>query len=160
DWYKLNLDDNAPLQAKVTLPSQQGGEFVNTLVPALNLFDSSGNLVASGDATLSYHVPHGAAGTYYLEVLPSPNTPQPTSGEYTLEIKHNKLGDAETITPAMAASSLAPATNSTSTSGTDQLAPATSSSTSMSGTAQAAPLAASVSASAPAFSSLLVANSV
>src|SRR5262249_17947375 len=146
---RLNLNDNAPLQVTVTLPSQQGGEFVNTLVPALRLFDSSGNLVASGDNTLRYHVPQGAGGTYYLEVLPSPTTPQPTSGDNIRETKQGQPGAARPTTPLLPRSSPAPAT---------------SSSTPPAGPAQAAPLAASASAPAPASasaaSSTLVASSL
>ena len=56
------------------------------------LYDPNGNLVAiaAGNAAdgrnsvIDFTVPDGDAGQWVIEIAPSPNTPQPTQGEYGL----------------------------------------------------------------------------
>ena len=63
------------------------------------MYDSGGNLVASDDnsssdgrnARLSYHVPGGAGGIYYVAVASSSATAELTAGEYILSININEV---------------------------------------------------------------------
>ena len=56
------------------------------------LYNSAGTLVANsgstgsngGNAPLSYNVPAAAGGIYYLQVIASPLTSEPTTGDYVL----------------------------------------------------------------------------
>ncbi|HVX60745.1 MAG TPA: pre-peptidase C-terminal domain-containing protein, partial [Pirellulales bacterium] len=80
-------------------PADGGGQFVNNLDPQLRILDASGAPLTSDDnsgadgrnAALDFNAP--AAGTYYVEVSPSPLTAQLTSGEYVLSVAGN------TVTP-------------------------------------------------------------
>ena len=61
----------------------------------LRLYDAAGNLLATNDngasdgrnAKLSYKVPKNGGGTFYIEVLASDATAEPTKGEYILSVK-------------------------------------------------------------------------
>src|SRR5262249_14490857 len=80
-----NTNDGDSLNITVAaFNSGDSGEFQNSLVPTITLFDSNGNPVASGDANnpILYTVPGGAAGTYYVSV----GTADETTGEYVLNV--------------------------------------------------------------------------
>jgi hypothetical protein len=95
DMYEVSLTDGQTLVAQTATPGAGPGEFGNTLDPMLNVYDPNGNLVASDDnsapdgvnARVSYTVPTGGAGLYFVEIRPSPLTPTPTHGEYVLTIQ-------------------------------------------------------------------------
>jgi sugar lactone lactonase YvrE len=95
DTYSFAATAGNKLTIATATPGGGPGQFVNTFDPALNLYDSNGNLVASDDnsgsdgrnALIHYTVPTGASGTYYIQVLASPLTSTPTSGEYALSVK-------------------------------------------------------------------------
>ncbi len=95
DFFEITLSLGTPLEVETFTPADGSGEFVNLLDPLIRLYDAAGNLVASDDnsaadgrnAKLSYQVPPGAAGTYFIEVGPSDATEKPTRGEYILAVK-------------------------------------------------------------------------
>ena len=95
DTYRITVDGNSTLAIETQTPASSGGEFTNTLDPIVRLYNSAGNLVASDDngasdgldAKLSYKVPKGQGGTYYIQVDASPATAVPTKGEYLLSVK-------------------------------------------------------------------------
>jgi hypothetical protein len=116
DFYRVTVGAGKTLQVATATPANQGGQFVNNLDPMVLIFNATGVLVASDDnsgpdgrnALASYTVPAGAGGTYYIEVLPSAATAQPTGGEYILTVKGNTAGksqylDGDPITGAGAA---------------------------------------------------------
>jgi hypothetical protein len=92
DFYKVTAIADVTLEIETRTPADGAGEFVNTFDPMIRLYDAAANLVASNDngapdghyAQLSYLVPVGGAGTYYIEVVSS--TAAPTSGEYVLSV--------------------------------------------------------------------------
>ena len=100
DYYRISADAFAMLTIATKTPASQSGEFVNNLDPIIRLYDSAGNLVASNDngaadgvnASLSYRVPAGKGGTYYIAVDASPATATPTTGEYYLSVNGAKSG--------------------------------------------------------------------
>ncbi len=95
DFYRVTASARATLQIETTTPAFQSGEFRNRLDPALELYDAAGNLVARNDngdvdgrnAKISYKVPVGKGGAYFIRVVPSSATLDPTSGEYILSVK-------------------------------------------------------------------------
>jgi hypothetical protein len=103
DFYRVTVDAGKTLQVSTATPANQGGQFVNNLDPMVLIYNSAGVLVASDDnsgpdgrnALASYTVPAGAGGTYFIEVLPSTATAQPTQGEYILGIKGNTAGHSQ-----------------------------------------------------------------
>ena len=92
DYYSVNANAGDNLHFATTTPAGGPGEFVNNFYPELLLYDPNGNLVAiaAGNASdgrnsvIDFTVPDGDAGTWTIEVAPSPNTPTPTYGEYGL----------------------------------------------------------------------------
>jgi Bacterial pre-peptidase C-terminal domain len=94
DWYQVQLGENQRLTVDTSSVAGSGFDAM------VRVYDSAGNLVASDDnsgadgrnAHLSYDVPLGAAGTYYVEVVASTATADPTEGDYVLSIKHEDLG--------------------------------------------------------------------
>ncbi len=92
DTYAVTLAEGATLTLQTQTPAGGPGEFVNTLNPRVRVFDAAGNLVAEDDdsaadgrnALLSFPVPEGGAGTYFIEVSISLATETPTRGEYLL----------------------------------------------------------------------------
>ena len=50
DWYSFSVNAGDNLVLDTTTPSDGPGEFLNTLNPHIELYDSSANLVASGTA--------------------------------------------------------------------------------------------------------------
>jgi hypothetical protein len=80
------------LHFATSTPSGGPNEFANNLYPELLLYDPNGNLVAiaNGNAAdgrnsvIDFTVPQGDAGSWIVEVTPSPSTATPTAGEYGL----------------------------------------------------------------------------
>ena len=95
DFYRITAVGNTTIEIETSTPAAGAGEFRNDLDPLIRLYDSSGNLVASNDngasdgrnAKLTYIVPAGGGGTYYVEVASSDLTSDPTVGEYVLSVK-------------------------------------------------------------------------
>ena len=89
DWYKFTVPANEPLVLQTSTPADGPGEFANTLAPQIELYDPSGNLVASGttgadghNQSISYNAT--AAGVYRVRV--SGNSA--SNGEYFLSLGH------------------------------------------------------------------------
>lgn len=91
DWYTLgDVAENVTISIETHTPADGSGQFVNLLNPSLELWsDSSGTLtlVAVGtegpdgaNETITYTVPAGGAGTYYVRVAAENGT----HGEYVL----------------------------------------------------------------------------
>ena len=107
DWYSLNVPAaGVPLGLTTSTPAGGAGEFVNNLLPHIQLFDPSGNLVASGtlgpdgrNETINYT--SLVAGAYRIEVTAKNGT----QGEYVLAIAN---------VPPPAITMVAPAVGSTS----------------------------------------------
>lgn len=95
DFYRVQVDANKTLAVQTIVPARRAGEVVNQLDPMVRIYSPSGALVASDDnsapdglnARVNYRVPRGAGGVYFIEVLASPATAQPTGGEYILTVK-------------------------------------------------------------------------
>jgi streptogramin lyase len=84
DWYSFSANAGDNLQVTVSVPgSSTGAQFANNLAPVIQLYDSFGNLVASGTTSLSYLVPGGAGGTYAIRVMGASNT----QGEYFVQVQ-------------------------------------------------------------------------
>jgi subtilisin family serine protease len=106
DIYQVTLAEGGALNLATLTPL--GG--LNGLDPMINVYDSSETLVASDDnsaadgrnAQLTYTVPSGAAGTYFIEIVPSNATASPTGGEYVLAIDAPPPPPAPGITVAPA----------------------------------------------------------
>src|SRR6516164_1140321 len=86
DWYSFSVNAGDNLVLDTTTPSDGPGEFLNTLNPHIELYDPSGNLVASGTAladgrneSLSYTAL--VSGTYLGRVTGESGT----TGEYVLQ---------------------------------------------------------------------------
>jgi len=85
DWYALRVTAGDQLTLQTRTPAGKSGEFVNTLDPAIELYDPGGGLVGSDDnsagdgrnALLTYTA--STAGTYTVRVLATAGT-----GEYLL----------------------------------------------------------------------------
>ncbi len=92
DYYSVNANAGDNLHFSTTTPGGGPSEFINNFYPELLLFDPNGNLVAVAagngadgrNSVIDFTVPDGDAGQWVIEVTPSPNTPQPTQGEYGL----------------------------------------------------------------------------
>ena len=112
DYYSVNANAGDKLTITTTTPGGGAGEFGNTFYPAISLYNSSGKLIAyaegntgnSRNAKITYKVPAGAAGTYYIEVSQANNTATPTVGEYGLSVT-----GATGALPAMTVASTTPA---------------------------------------------------
>jgi hypothetical protein len=97
DYYKVTVDATKMLEVRSMTPAGQSGESVNTFDPMVRIYNSAGVLVASDDNSapdgrnvkVSYKVPKGAGGTYYVQVVSSTATAAPTFGEYILSVKGN-----------------------------------------------------------------------
>ena len=100
DWYQLEATEGSSLTFGTSTPGDQDGQFVNILDAQIQLYDANGKLVASDDnsgadgrnALLNYVVPGGGAGTYYVRVLASDETADPTRGEYVLSVTNVAAG--------------------------------------------------------------------
>jgi autotransporter-associated beta strand protein len=107
--YALQATAGSTLSASTTTPGD-GGVGINTLDPRLLIYNSAGVLVASDDnsgadgrnAVVSYVVPAGAGGTYYIQVADSPLTSQPTYGDYVLTVQGSSINNAPTLNTSVA----------------------------------------------------------
>ncbi len=105
DFYKVNVDQKKTLDVQTMTPASKSGEVVNTLDPMIRIYNAAGVLVAADDnsatdhrnARIKYKVPKGAGGTYYIEVLASTATAEPTTGEYILNVKHTSSDGDELV---------------------------------------------------------------
>jgi methionine-rich copper-binding protein CopC len=92
DYYSVSANAGDNLHFATTTPAGGPLEFINNFYPELLLYDPNGNLVAiaNGNASdgrnsvIDFTVPDGDAGTWTIEVTPSPSTAMPTQGEYGL----------------------------------------------------------------------------
>ncbi|MGI6419918.1 MAG: S8 family serine peptidase [Thermoguttaceae bacterium] len=90
DCYQVTLAEGQMLELATSTPL--GG--LNRLDPMIRLYTPSGavadfddNSAADGrNAALSYFVPAGASGAYFVEVVPSNALPDPAVGEYLLSL--------------------------------------------------------------------------
>ncbi len=87
DWYSVNVQAGNSLYLQSSTPSDQGGEFPNTASLEIELFDTYGNLVATGtkladgrNEALFFNAP--VSGQYYIEVSEDPGG----AGEYFLQV--------------------------------------------------------------------------
>src|SRR5262249_50946511 len=86
DFYFFQVNAGDTLTLSTTTPSDQGGEFHNTLVPQIDLYDNFTNLVASNagqpkNASITYVAQ--TAGTYFVSV----SGVNGSTGEYVLDIE-------------------------------------------------------------------------
>ena len=92
DYYVVNVNAGDNLHFATSTPSGGPAAFQNGLYPELLLFNQDGDLVAvaAGNAAdgrnsiIDFTVPQGGFGLWTIEVAPSPNTTNPTQGEYGL----------------------------------------------------------------------------
>jgi methionine-rich copper-binding protein CopC len=87
DWYSVNVAAGNSLTLTSSTPSDQGNQFPNDASVNIGLYDTFGNLVATGtvlpdgrNETLKYTAP--ISGTYYIHVFNNPGN----SGEYFLSV--------------------------------------------------------------------------
>jgi protocatechuate 3,4-dioxygenase beta subunit/glutamine cyclotransferase len=87
DWYSVNVQQGQELYLTTSTPSDQGGQFPNTGSFELSLYDTFGNLVATGtkspdgrNETLFYNAP--ISGQYHIEITEDPGG----QGEYFLSM--------------------------------------------------------------------------
>jgi hypothetical protein len=95
DTYSISANAGDVLHITTATPGSGPGQFHNSFDPKVNLYDPSGNLVASDDnsasdginAQLTYSVPAGRQGAYFVQVVASPLTATPTFGEFVLSVQ-------------------------------------------------------------------------
>jgi hypothetical protein len=87
DWYSINVAAGNSLSLQSYTPSDQGGQFPNNTSVNLELYDTFGNLVATGtvladgrNESLFYNAP--ITGQYRVHVFNNPGS----SGEYFLSV--------------------------------------------------------------------------
>ncbi|HKM53703.1 MAG TPA: SdrD B-like domain-containing protein, partial [Isosphaeraceae bacterium] len=87
DWYTVNVQAGQSLSLQSSTPSDQGGQFPNTASLKISLYDTFGNLVATGtkasdgrNETLHYNAP--ISGTYHVQISEDPGG----WGEYYLAV--------------------------------------------------------------------------
>ncbi|HEY5315136.1 MAG TPA: ELWxxDGT repeat protein, partial [Pirellulales bacterium] len=105
NFYQVQMAAGAVLGATTSTPGDSGGLPGNNLDPQLQIFNAAGSLVASDDnsapdhrnAMLSYTVPAGGAGTYYVAVSPSPLTTTATAGTYVLALTGTLVNHAPVL---------------------------------------------------------------
>jgi fibronectin-binding autotransporter adhesin len=93
--YSVPLLSGSTLSVSTSTPGDGISATANTFDPVIEVFNHSGTLVASDDnsgadgrnAQLTYVVPTGAGGSYFIQVLASPLTTQPTTGDYVLAVQ-------------------------------------------------------------------------
>jgi subtilisin family serine protease len=88
DWNRVTARDGQTLFFNTSVPSSGPGQFTNNLQPHIQLFDPSGNLIASGvvqadgrNEAITFTVPTGGAGAYRIRVTGKNGT----TGEYFLD---------------------------------------------------------------------------
>ncbi|HEX4142891.1 MAG TPA: pre-peptidase C-terminal domain-containing protein [Pirellulales bacterium] len=92
--YSFTAVAGSTLMASTATPGD-GAAGLDMFDPDLLLYNSAGTLVASDDnsgadgrnALLTYNVPAGASGTYYVQVVSSPLTAEPIPGDYVLTVQ-------------------------------------------------------------------------
>ncbi|HUR55183.1 MAG TPA: pre-peptidase C-terminal domain-containing protein, partial [Gemmataceae bacterium] len=97
DFYRVTVDGGQMLEVATATPGGGAGAFTNLLDPVIRVYNSAGVLVASNDngapdgrnAQLTYKVPKGAGGTYFIEVTSAASAAGFSSGEYVLSVKGN-----------------------------------------------------------------------
>jgi methionine-rich copper-binding protein CopC len=100
DIYKVLANAGDTLSISTSTPFPGAGQFSNTFDPAVNVYDSTGTLLASDDnsaadgrnAQLSFAVP--ADGAYFIEVVSSPLTATATQGEYVLNVSGSSVAES------------------------------------------------------------------
>ena len=87
DWYSVNVQAGASLFIQSSTPSDQGGQFPNTASLEISLYDTFGNLVATGtkmadgrNESLFFNAP--VSGNYKIEITEDPGG----AGEYFLQV--------------------------------------------------------------------------
>jgi protocatechuate 3,4-dioxygenase beta subunit len=87
DWYSIDVQAGQALSLETSTPSDQGGQFPNTASLEISLYDTFGNLVATGlkqpdgrNAAIFYNAP--VTGQYFVEVTEDPGG----QGEYFLSV--------------------------------------------------------------------------
>jgi hypothetical protein len=83
DWYRVTVAEGGSLDLAISVPAAGPGEFVNDLVPRLELTDEAGNSlgVVEGDGSMLSTGPL-AAGTYFVAVTAA----GAAGGEYVLSV--------------------------------------------------------------------------
>ena len=95
DVYQARVAEGTVLQVSTSTPLTGPGQPGNPLDPLIRLYGPDGTLLAEDDnsgadgvnASLSYTVPAGGGGLYFIEVRASGATPAPTRGEYVLTVQ-------------------------------------------------------------------------
>ena len=87
DWYSVNVQAGQSLYLQSSTPSDQGGQFPNTASLEICLYDTYGNLVATGtkmadgrNESLFFNAP--VSGEYHIEITEDPGG----AGEYFLSV--------------------------------------------------------------------------
>jgi subtilisin family serine protease len=88
EWYHFTAVAGQNLSLATYTPGDEGGAFANLLAPHIELYSADGTLVASGvvgadghNEQITYSVPSGAGGTYYLRIVSANGQP----GEFFLD---------------------------------------------------------------------------
>jgi hypothetical protein len=88
EWYRFTAADGQNLSLATYTPGDSGAAFVNPLAPHIQLYSADGTLVASGvvgndgrNELITYTIPPGAGGTYYLRIVSANGQP----GEFFLD---------------------------------------------------------------------------
>src|SRR5262249_23765654 len=76
DWYSINVAAGNPLYLQSYTPSDQGGQFINTAAINLELYDTFGNLVATGTV-----LPDGRNEAIFFNA--------PITGQYFVHVFNN-----------------------------------------------------------------------
>jgi hypothetical protein len=105
EWYKFTATAGQTLSLATYTPGDGGGAFVNHLAPHFQLYAPNGTtLVASGvvgpdghNERITYTVPAGAGGTYYLHIL-SANS---QTGEFFLDPEETAPGSTPESSPPL-----------------------------------------------------------
>jgi hypothetical protein len=88
EWYKFTAPEGQTVSLATYTPGDGGGVFVNNLAAHIELYTADGTLVATGvvgpdghNEQISYDVPIGAGGTYYIKISSANGQP----GEFFLD---------------------------------------------------------------------------
>jgi hypothetical protein len=88
EWFRFTATEGQTLNLSTFTPGDGGGVFINLLNPHFDLYGPDGTLVASGvigpdghNEQISYTVPAGAGGTYFLHITSANGMP----GEFFLD---------------------------------------------------------------------------
>jgi hypothetical protein len=115
DWYSINVPTaGSSLSLTTSTPSDGSGEFENTLSPHIQLYDPSGNLVASGtvggdgrNETINYTA--AVTGAYRIQV----SAKSSTQGEYVLAVQQFAPPSTTSVTVTPADANVPPALSAT-----------------------------------------------